>query len=183
MDLSKAFDTVDHMILIKTLDHYSVKGRNLLWFKSFLNNRRQFIKQNNSNTSFANISCGIPQGSILGPLLFLLYINDLPNVSPVLDPIMYAEHTNLFYSNNHIETLFSTVNMELEKNSEWFKANELSLNIKKTNYALFHKNSTKDDLLLKLPDLKIVNRILKRQTSLKFLRSNVRWKYFMERTY
>ena len=87
---------------------------------------------------------------------------------------MYAEHTNLFYSNNHIENLFSTVNMELEKNSEWFKANELSLNIKKTNYALFHKNSTKDDLLLKLPDLKIVNRILKRQTSLKFLRSNVR---------
>ena len=95
-------------------------------------------------------------------LLFLLYINDLPNVSLVLDPIMYAKDTNLFYSNNHIETLFPTVNMELEKNSEWFKANKLSWNIKKTNYTLFHKNSTKDDLLLKLPDLKIVNSILKR---------------------
>ena len=77
--------------------------------------------------------------------------------------------TNLFYSNNDIETLFSTVNMELEKISEWFKANKLSLNIKKTIYTLFHKNSTKDDLPLKLPDLKIVNSVLKRQASIKYL--------------
>ena len=72
-------------------------------FKSYLNNRRKFITLN-SNTSFANISCSIPQGSILGPLLFLLYINDLSNVSPVLDPIMCADDTNLSYSNNDIET-------------------------------------------------------------------------------
>ena len=76
--------------------------------------------------SFANISCGVRQGLILGPLLFLLYTN----ASPFLDPIMYADNTNLFYSNNHIEILFSTVNMELEKISEWFKANKSSLNIK-----------------------------------------------------
>ena len=131
MDLSKTFYTADHVILIKKLDHYGVKGRNLLWFKSYLNNRRQIITHNNSNTSFANISCGVPQGLILGPLLFLLYVNDLPNASRVLYPIMYTEDTNLFYSNNDIETLFSTVNMELEKISEWFKANKLSLNIKK----------------------------------------------------
>ena len=74
-------------------------------FKSYLNNRRKFITHN-SNTSFANISCSIPQGSILGPLLFLLYINDLSNVAPVLDPIMYADDTNLSYSNNNIETFF-----------------------------------------------------------------------------
>ena len=82
---------------------------------------------------------------------------------------MYADDTNLFYTNNDIETLFSTVNMELEKISEWFKANKLSLNMKKTNYTLFHKNSTKDELTLKLPDLKIVNKVLKRQASIKFL--------------
>ena len=80
---------------------------------------------------------------------------------------MYADGTNLFYSNNDIEILFSTVNMELEKISEWFKADKLSLNIKKTNYTLF---SAKDDLPLKLPGLKIVNSILKRQA----FRSNVR---------
>ena len=144
------------MILIKKLDHYWVKRRNFLWFKSFLNNRRQFITYDNSNRSFANISCGVPQGSIPGPLLFLLYINDLPNASPVVDPLMYADDTNLFYFNNDIGTLFSTVNIDSEKISEWFKGNELSLNIKKTNYTLFHKNSTKDDLPLKLPDLKLL---------------------------
>ena len=67
-------------------------------------------------------------------------MNDLPNASLVLDPVIYADDTNLFYSNNYIETLFSTVNMELERIREWFKANKLSLNIKKTNYTLFHKN-------------------------------------------
>ena len=96
MDLSKEFERVDHVILIKKLD-YGVKGRNLLWFKSYLNNRRQFIIHDNSNTSFANISYGVPQGSILGPLIFLLYMNDLPNASLVLDPVIYADDTNLFH--------------------------------------------------------------------------------------
>ena len=117
---------------------------------------------------------------MLGPLLFLFYINDLPNNAPVLDLTMYADATNLFYFNNDIETLFFTVNMELEKISEWFKANKLSLNIKKTNYTLFHKNTTKDNLPLKLPDSKIVNSVLKRQTSIKFLGvmldENISWK-------
>ena len=121
--ICQGYLTVNHVILNKKLDHYGAKGRNLLWFKSYLNNRRQFITLNNSNTSFANILCGIPQGLILGSLLFLLYINDLPNASPVLDPTMYAEDTNLFYSNNDIETLFLTVNIELGKISEWVKSN------------------------------------------------------------
>ena len=81
MVLRKASGTVDHVILIKKLDHYVVKGSNFLWFKSYLNNRSQFITHNNSNTSFANILCGVTQGSILGPFLFLLYMNDLPKTS------------------------------------------------------------------------------------------------------
>ena len=96
-------------------------------------------------------------------------VNDLSNASSVLDSIMYADDTSLFYSNNDIETLFSAVNMELEKISEWL-----------LNYTLFHKNSTKDDLPLKLIDLKIVNSVLKRQTSIKFLGvmldENISWK-------
>ena len=96
---------------------------------------------------------------------------------------MYADDTNLFYSNNDIETLFSAINMELEKISEWFKANKLSLNVKKTNYALFHKSSSKDYLNLKLPELKTVNSVLKRQISVKFLGVMLDENYFMERTY
>ena len=155
--------------------------------KHLLNNniiyKKQFAFQENHSTDQAIIqllrnysiiqlfnysTCGVPQGSILGPLVFLLYINNLPDACPVLDPILYADDANLLYSNNDIETLFSIVNMELEKISEWFKANKLSLNIKKTNYTLFYKNSTKDDLSLKLPDLKIVNSVLKSQASIKF---------------
>ena len=96
---------------------------------------------------------------------------------------MYANDTNLFYSNNDIETLFSAINMELEKISEWFKANKLSLNVKKTNYTLFHKSSSKDYLNLKLPELKTVNSVLKRQISVKFLGVMLDENYFMERTY
>ena len=97
----------------------------------------------------------------------LLYINDLPNASSVLDAIMFADDTNLFYSHRNS---FSIVNMELKKISEWFKAYKLSLSIKKTDYTLFHKNSAKYDLPLKMPGLKIVNSVLKRQASIKFLR-------------
>ena len=96
---------------------------------------------------------------------------------------MYADDTNLFYSNNDIETLFSAINMELEKISEWFKANKLSLNVKKTNYTLFHKSSSKDYLNLKLLELKTVNSVLKRQISVKFLGVMLDENYFMERTY
>ena len=113
--------------------------------------------------------CGVPQGSILGPLLFLMYINDLPNASKVLDPIMFADDTNLFYSHYDIKTLFNTVNEELKKLVIWFTSNKLSLNIKKTKYTFFHKNSVKDNILLKLPDLHIFDKTIERTSSIKFL--------------
>ena len=88
IDLSKAFDTVDHRILLKKLIHYGVNGNNIRWFESYLTNRKQFLSLNNKNTNFANITYGVPQGSILGPLLFLIYVNDLCNASNILDPII-----------------------------------------------------------------------------------------------
>ena len=115
--------------------------------------------------SYMNISCGVPQGSILGTLLFLVYVNDLNKASDVLDLIMFADVTNLFYSHQNIKALFGTVNCELENICEWFRANKLSLNVTETNHTLFHKNSTKDKLPLKMLELKIGNSIIKRKSS------------------
>ena len=110
----------------------------------------------------------MPQGSILGPLL-LIYVNDLNKASHVIDPLMFADDTNLFYSHQNIKALFGTVNCALQKICESFRANKLCLNVTKTNLTLFHKNSTKNELPLKMSDLKIGNSIIKRKSSVKFI--------------
>ena len=137
IDLKKAFDTVNHEILINKLEHYGIRGTNLKWFSSYLNGRTQFTFCNNSSSEIKGITCGVPQGSVLGPLLFLLYINDLPNISKVLKFYLFADDTNIFYQSPNLDTLQKVLNKELRKLSLWLNANRLALNISKTNFVIF----------------------------------------------
>ena len=112
------------------LENYGVNGNNLHWFQSYLKNREQYLNFNNKITSLSLITCGVSQGSILGPLLFLIYANDLNNTSDSLDPIS-------------IHQLFTKVNEELKNPEDWFKASKLSLNNKKTKSHFTIKNPAK----------------------------------------
>ena len=131
--MSKAFDTVGPNVLLKKSEINGIFGKSLKWLKNYLNRRKQYIHTNTEEkTNLLFVKCGVLQGCILGGLLFLIYINDLQFVSDVLDPIMFADDTNLFYSFKDINALFVNVNNGLHKINQWFLSNNLPLNIKKT---------------------------------------------------
>ena len=170
IDLSKASDSVDHSILLKKLEMYGANTTNLAWFASYLNGWKQYIKITEcADTAKKDIEDGVPQDSILGPLLFLLYVNDLPNCSNVLDPIMFTNDTNFFFEHSNTNTLFKTVNDKLIKINEWFSGNTLSLNVGKTEFSLFHKSGKKCSIPSSLATLEIINHDIKRVNTMKFL--------------
>ena len=111
----------------------------------------------------------MPQVSILGPLLFLLYVNDLHHASKILNPVMFADDTNLFFSHSDINHLFEKMNKELTNVSDWFNVNKLSLNVKKAKYSFFHKSSKKDNIRQRLPNLNINELTVECESSIKFL--------------
>ena len=97
IDLKKAFDTVNHSILLKKMEHYRVRGIPLQWFVSYLSNRKQYVSVNGHTSDKLQVTHGVPQGSVLGPLVFLIFINDLPNVSKFLQFYLFADDTNIYY--------------------------------------------------------------------------------------
>lgn len=131
LDLSKAFDTVNHNILLNKLNHYGIRGLALDWIKNYLNDRKQYVDYKDISSEYQTVKCGVPQGSILGPLLFLLYINDITYSSDLLKFILFADDTSVFYSSKSISDVFGTLNYELAKVSKWLIANKLSINVKK----------------------------------------------------
>ena len=136
IDLKKAFDTVDHQILLRKLELYGIKGEALTLLKSYLTNRNQKCQIKNSFSTERLIKCGVPQGSILGPLFFLLYINDLPQCLNKTKPRLFADDTNLTASGDSITDLETAVNSDLENLRKWLIANKLSLNVAKTEFML-----------------------------------------------
>ena len=125
LDLKKAFDTVDHRILLKKLYAYGIRGYILKWFESYLTGRSQYVAYNGVESKVLSIICGVPQGSILGPLLFIIYMNDICNVSH-LCTILYADDTSVVANDKNLDKLLETLNDELNKLSIWLKANKLS---------------------------------------------------------
>ena len=137
LDFSKAFDTVNHSILLQKMNCYGIRGVALEWFNSYLSNRTQYVTYNYTESDKQTIKCGVPQGSILGPLLFLIYVNDLCSVSEELFFILFADDTNVFLSHKDEKLLNDLMNQELTKVSTWFKVNKLSVNAKKTKFMIF----------------------------------------------
>ena len=132
-------------ILISKLYKYGIRGNSLQWFKSYLVIYQQFVKIHKSKSNTETVTCGVPQGSILGPLLFILYINNLSNVSDVLFPILFADDISVYIEAENESSVISILNKELEKIYTWLKANKLTLNLDKSHYMVFHRGKQKID--------------------------------------
>ena len=166
LDFAKAFDTVNHNILLEKLKYYGMKGQTLALFNSYLSNRTQVVEINGKLSDIGVIKHGVPQGSILGPLLFLLYINDISQSSNLLKFFLFADDITVFYSDNPSNTKTSDIlNTELEKVSFWLAANKLSLNVKKSNFLHFHHGKSNKTTL----NIKINNILVEEKQSAKYL--------------
>ena len=164
LDLSKAFDTINHDTLLKKLHHYGVRGLALDWFRSYLSNRKQFVNFKNVNSEMQAVTCGVPQGSVLGPLLFIIYTNDLPNALRHSRCILFADDTTLYYSSKNMQNTITKISEDLNNLTEWFKANKLSLNVSKTNYIIFSRSNH-----IVTDTLKIGDEIINNVSNTKFL--------------
>ena len=143
LDPSKAFDTLVHQILFTKLEHYGIRGVVLQWIKSYFSCRRQFVQINQTCSSTQTIKCGVSQESILGPLFFILYVNDLPKVSKLTEPLLFADDTSIFFSHSNPNYLENVLNNELVNIDFWLRCHKLSINVQKTNYVIFRPRQRK----------------------------------------
>ena len=136
IDLKKAFDTVDHEILLRKLDHYGFRGTINIWFSSYLQGRTQTTQIGPHISERLDSTCRVPQGSVLGPLLFLLYMNDIQESSDKLSFYLFVDDTNILFANKNLKSFEFDVNHKLNKVYDWLIANKLTFNIKKSNFVI-----------------------------------------------
>ena len=168
VDFAKAFDTVPHDVLLRKLEFYGIRGIINEWFGDYLSERSHFTVVDNEKSSSARVSMGVPQGSVLGPVLFLLFVNDLPNFSNVLTSILFADDANIYLTGKDPSKLITTANVELFKLYKWCLANRISMNSIKTLFIMFGNKPPSN-----LPPLTIKSgssyEVIKRENKAKFL--------------
>ena len=165
LDLQKAFDMVDHNILLEKLQFYGIRGTPLKILESFLHNRKQYVYVNGTPSHFSDIIRGVPQGSVLSGLLFLLFINDIVNCSNIVHFNLFADDTSIYLQEKNIDDLYQIMNRELIKVNVWLCANKLSLNVEKTIYLLFCGKKR----IRETPPLFMFNSEIERKENTKFL--------------
>ena len=182
IDLEKAFDTVNHSILCNKLNYYGFRGKFNDLIKSYLINRKQFVSINGYDSTKQDIICGVPQGSTLGPLLFLLYINDLKNSLKFDKASHFADDTCLAYSNKNPKTIESNLNYDLKNLTQWLRANRLSLNVDKTKLLIFKSKYNKNQYEYMI--IKLLGVRLEPSTTVKYLGihidHNLSWDYHIK---
>ena len=181
LDFQKAFDTVDHVILLKKLEHYGIRGTANKWFESYLKNRMQYVSINGISSEIILMLLGVPQGSILGPLLFLIYINDFNHSVIFSKSRHFADDTNLLLSGNSIKKLQKQLNIDLKLISKWLNANKISLNAEKTELIIFRHKMKVFNYKLKI---KINGKQLYESQSVKYLGilidSHLKWDHHVD---
>ena len=178
IDLTKAFDTIDHEIILRKMSYLGVDQAAIKWFSSYLSGRTQRCSVNGKLSTARTLSCGVPQGSILGPLLFLIYINDLPNSLQNAVPRMFADDTNLTLSVKTLTELQLALAPELNNLSCWLKANKLSLNVAKTELMIIGSRQRlsvqRDDVEIRIDD-QIIERVDHTKSLGLFIDAHLSW--------
>ena len=167
LDLSKAFDTVNHSILLSKLDVYGIRDIENQWFRSYLNKRKQKVFVNGVESDFLEVNSGVPQGSILGPVLFLVYINDIVNATNYFSIRLFADDTSLTVAGKDLDLLLQRINSELPAIYKWLCSNRLTLNLSKTKYLVFQPRQKVNSNLH--PPPKIADQYLEQSYNVKYL--------------